>query len=136
MTVTVLSACILHCCESDFGHLCFQTFCEWFLVLIGVGALVGAGLVAKQYQSSRRQGYVVPLIITAVLTLALWVPCYQHTDRRVRYLMRTVDESGSERKSQLFTPQDMRNPIRFLCKLLVLIAMLPCTCLCSCHAAV
>lgn len=122
----MLNTCV-HCSKPACAYLCFQTFCEWFLVFIGVGALIGAGLVAKQYQSSRRQGYVVPLIITAVLTLALWVPCYQHTDQRVRYLMRTVDESGSERKSQLFTQQDMRNPVRFLCKLLVLVAMLPCT---------
>ena len=60
------------------------------------------------------------------MSLLLWIPGYNITDVRVRYLMATSAGNG-EHRPRLFTQQDMRNPCIVLCKLLVIAVLLPCT---------
>jgi Na+/melibiose symporter-like transporter len=99
-------------------------------MLIGLTAVVAVIVVSKKrsqlLEAGGSKAFTISIIVCACISLALWIPCYFATHARVTYLLSTVDESGRDLRSRFVTDEDRNNPCRLFCKLIVILAVLPC----------
>jgi hypothetical protein len=107
-----------------------QGMFNWVLMLVGLAAVIAVIVLARkrsQLQAANDvKAFTIPVAVCALASLALWIPCYFATHDRIRYLMSTVDETGRDLRSRFVTDEDRSNPCRLCCKIMVVLAVLPC----------